>query len=72
MVGDCCDFRQDLDCHSGVDCAAGWCGSIFNADLNFLLVVTHQKLDIRFDRVQCLLPHKAFVIRAAYDAFYPQ
>jgi hypothetical protein len=35
----------------------------------------HQELDIRFDRVRCLFPHKAFVEfdpRAAYDAFHQQ
>jgi hypothetical protein len=32
MVGDCCDVCQDLDRHTGVDCAVGWYGSITNAE----------------------------------------
>jgi hypothetical protein len=48
MVGDCCDVRQDLDRHSGVDCAARWCGSIFNAESTNVDAVENHEVDSEF------------------------
>jgi hypothetical protein len=47
MVGDCCDDSQDLDRHS-VDCAAGWCGSIFNAESTNGDAVEYHEVDSEF------------------------